>query len=134
MSRWRLFFPSTSLTQSGFTAVTAQSGFEALDLFRKNPQRFALVLLDLTMPLMDGEETFHQLRAIEPTVPVLLNTGFIEKHRLERKMAAGLSGFLRRPHWPNDVVEHIESVLATRDEKAASGAPPAPIATPAISA
>lgn len=85
------------------------------------------------MPLMDGEETFNHLRAIEPKVQVLLNTGFIEKHRLERMMAAGLSGFLRRPYRPNDVVEHIELILGTPAEKDAPAAFPS-VVTPAFSA
>lgn len=99
------------LAQAGFAVATAQSGLEALDLFGKEPGRFSLVLLDLSMPLMDGEETFVRLRAINPKVPVLLNTGFIEKHRLERMMEAGLAGFLRRPYQPDDVLEQIESVI-----------------------
>ena len=107
------------LTQAGFDVVTAQSGFEALDIFQKNPSRFALVLLDLTMPILNGEETFHRLRAMDPDVAVLLNTGFIEKHHLERMMADGLAGFLRRPYQPSEVIAQIESVLAARRDQVA---------------
>jgi CheY-like chemotaxis protein len=99
------------LSQAGFDVVPAQSGFEALDLFRKHLGRFDLILLDLSMPVMDGEETFNRLRAIDSQVVVLLNTGFIEKHRLDRMMAAGLAGFLRRPYRPDEVIEQIQSVL-----------------------
>ena len=99
------------LSQAGHSVVTAQSGFEALDYFRKEPGRFALILLDLAMPLMDGEETFNHLRAIDPKVVVLLNTGFIENRRLDRMMANGLAGFLRRPYRPDEVTTQIESVL-----------------------
>lgn len=99
------------LAQAGFAVVSAQSGFEALDFFRKEPGRFALVLLDLAMPLMDGEETFNHLRAIDPKVVVLLNTGFIENLRLDRMMTNGLAGFLRRPYRPGEVITQIESVL-----------------------
>ena len=99
------------LSQAGYTVVVAQSGFDALDLFRANPRKFDLVLLDLTMPFMDGEETFKCIRSIDPQVAVLLNTGFIEKHRLERMIANGLSGYLSRPYRPADVIEQIEIVL-----------------------
>ena len=99
------------LAQAGFAVVAAQSGFEAVDYFRKEPGRFALVLLDLAMPLMDGEETFNRVRAIDPKVVVLLNTGFIENLRLDRMMANGLAGFLRRPYRPDEVITQIESVL-----------------------
>ena len=99
------------LSEAGHTVATAQSGFEALDYFRKEPSRFALTLLDLSMPLMDGEETFNHLRAIDPNVVVLLNTGFIENRRLDRMIANGLAGFLRRPYRADEVVTQIQSVL-----------------------
>jgi CheY-like chemotaxis protein len=99
------------LFQAGHTVVTAHSGFEALDYFRKEPGRFALILLDLAMPLMDGEETFNRLRAIDPNVVVLLNTGFIENRRLDRMIANGLAGFLRRPYRADEVITQVQSVL-----------------------
>jgi CheY-like chemotaxis protein len=99
------------LSEAGHSVVTAQSGFEALDHFRKEPSRFALILLDLSMPLMDGEETFNHFRAIDPNVVVLLNTGFIENLRLDRMIANGLAGFLRRPYRADEVVTQIHSVL-----------------------
>ena len=101
------------LSQAGHTVVTAQSGFEALDYFRREPGRFALILLDLAMPLMDGEETFNHLRAIDPKVVVLLNTGFIENRRLDRMMANGLAGFLRRPYRPDEVIPRLSRCSRT---------------------
>jgi CheY-like chemotaxis protein len=99
------------LSEAGFEVATAQSGFECLDLFRKRPHHFDLILLDLTMPFMDGEETFGRLRSIRPDVIVLLSTGFIDQERLDRMLAAGMAGFLRKPHRPDELVAHVRSVL-----------------------
>ena len=99
------------LAAADFDVVTAQSGFECLDLFRKRPRYFDLVFLDLTMPFMDGEETFNRLRSIRPDVVVLVSTGFIAQDRLERMMKAGMAGFLRKPHRPDEVVANIRAVL-----------------------
>ena len=99
------------LSESGYQVVTAQSGFEALDLFRRQPQAFQLVLLDLTMPFMDGEETFHRLREIRADIPVVLCTGFIRADRLDRLMKDGIAGFLRKPLAPDQIVDHIRGVL-----------------------
>src|SRR3954471_20164924 len=63
-------------SEAGFAVVTASSGFDCLKEFRKQPRGFDLILLDLSMPFMDGEETFRRLRAINPAVVVLLSTGF----------------------------------------------------------
>lgn len=102
------------LREAGWEVVTAQSGLECLELVRAQPGRFDLVVLDLTMPEMDGEETFQRLRDLDPNVRVVLNTGFIEQHRLERMMAAGLAGFLRRPYAPDEVVAQIRAILDRR--------------------
>ena len=99
------------LSEAGFEVVTAQSGFECLDLFRSRPSRFDLVLLDLTMPFMDGEETFDRLKTIRPDVIVLLSAGFVAQERLDRMVAAGMAGFLRKPHSPSELVSNIKAVL-----------------------
>jgi CheY-like chemotaxis protein len=98
---------------AGFEPKTAQSGFECLDLVRTRPGQFDLVLLDLSMPFMDGEETFTRLRDMSPNITVMLNTGFIAAERLERMMEAGLSGFIRKPHRPSELVAHVRRVLQT---------------------
>jgi two-component system cell cycle sensor histidine kinase/response regulator CckA len=88
-----------------------------------------LVLLDLTMPLMDGEETFNRLREIDAKAIVVLDTGFIEKHRLEQMMADGLAGFVRRPYQPAEMIAQIMSVLDTTSGSSPgqpSSSPPIP--------
>lgn len=111
------------LSEAGYRVVTAQSGFECLDLFRRRPYGYRLVLLDLTMPFMDGEETFHRLREIRPDAPVMLCTGFIQKERLDRLMSAGLTGFLRKPVAPDELVGHVRSVLESVKYARASEGP-----------
>jgi CheY-like chemotaxis protein len=101
------------LTEAGYSVVTAQSGFECLDQFRTRPQSFDLILLDLSMPFMDGEETFGRLREIRPHVPVLLCAGFVHQERLNRLMSAGLNGFVRKPIAPDEIVGLVRSTLAS---------------------
>lgn len=99
------------LTEAGYHVATAQSGFECLDLFRVKPGAYDLVLLDLSMPFMDGEETFRRLREIRPDVPVVLCVGFIEQEKLDRLVTAGLAGFLRKPLAPDEIVIHVRLTL-----------------------
>jgi CheY-like chemotaxis protein len=96
---------------AGFEAQTANSGFECIDRVRSARQAFDLVLLDLSMPFMDGEETFTRLRSMVPHITVMLNTGFVAQERLERMLQAGLAGFIRKPHRPSELVAHVRSVL-----------------------
>lgn len=101
------------LSEAGFEVITVQSGFECLERFRKQPHWFDLILLDLSMPFMDGEETFRRLRAIHPNVVVLLSTGFLAQaqERIDRMMAGGLAGFIRKPHRPDELIARVQAIL-----------------------
>jgi two-component system cell cycle sensor histidine kinase/response regulator CckA len=101
------------LSESGFDVTTVQSGFECLEQFWKRPHWFDLILLDLSMPFMDGEETFRRLRAIKPNAVVVLSTGFFAQAqgRVDRMLAAGLAGFIRKPHRPDELVAQVQTTL-----------------------
>ncbi|MEY2494250.1 MAG: hypothetical protein QOJ45_742 [Verrucomicrobiota bacterium] len=100
-------------SEAGFEVSTVQSGFECLEKFRKRPNGFDLVLLDLSMPFMDGEETFRRLRAINPNLIVLLSTGFLAQaqDRIDRMLAAGMAGFIRKPHRPDELLAQVQTTL-----------------------
>jgi two-component system, cell cycle sensor histidine kinase and response regulator CckA len=100
-------------SEAGFDVTTAQSGFECLEKFRKRPNWFDLIVLDLSMPFMDGEETFRRLRSINPNVIVLLSTGFLTQaqDRVERMLAAGMAGFIRKPHRPDELLAQVQTAL-----------------------
>jgi two-component system, cell cycle sensor histidine kinase and response regulator CckA len=100
-------------SEAGFEVTTAQSGFECLEHFRKRPHWFDLILLDLSMPFMDGEETFKRLRAINPKVIVLLSTGFLAQaqDRIDRMLAGGLAGSIRKPHRPDELLAQVQTIL-----------------------
>jgi DNA-binding response OmpR family regulator len=100
-------------SEAGFEVSTVQSGFECLEHFRKRPHWFDLIVLDLSMPFMDGEETFKRLRALNPDVVVLLSTGFLAQaqDRIDRMVAAGLAGSIRKPHRPDELLAQVTSVL-----------------------
>ncbi len=100
------------LREAGFEVVTAQSCFECLDLLRSNPGKFDLVLLDLHMPLMDGEETFQRIRGLRPDARVMLCTGHVQKDRLQHMLESGLCGFIQKPLGPKEYVSSVRAVLA----------------------
>jgi DNA-binding response OmpR family regulator len=100
-------------TEAGFDVTTVQSGFECLEQFRDRPNWFDLILLDLSMPFMDGEETFRRLRMLNPSVVVLLSTGFLTQaqDRIDRMLAAGLAGSIRKPHRPDELLARVQIIL-----------------------
>jgi len=99
------------LVEAGYRVIAAQSGFECLDLFRSSSHSYDVVILDMAMPLLDGEETFQRLREIRADVPVILCAGFIQQEKLDRLMSSGLAGLLRKPLAPDEIVEHVRATL-----------------------
>jgi two-component system cell cycle sensor histidine kinase/response regulator CckA len=81
----------------GFTAITADSGSAGIAQFCAGPEDFVLVLLDLTMPGLNGEDTLAALRAIAPGVRVLLISGYSENARAAGLAGGGPLGFLQKP-------------------------------------
>ena len=95
----------------GLDPVLASDGREAVEIFRANPGRFAFVLLDLTMPHMDGEQTFGELRRLRPEVRVVLMSGFNAQEALVRFPAKGLASFLQKPFTIDGLRTVIRDVL-----------------------
>jgi PAS domain S-box-containing protein len=95
----------------GLDAVLAADGREAIEVFRASAGRFALVLLDLTMPNMDGEQTLAELRRISPDVRVVLMSGFNAHEVLVRFNGKGLASFLQKPFTIDSLRSTMQEVL-----------------------
>lgn len=85
------------LTSMGFTVLTANDGREGIATFKAHAESIRAVVLDLTMPHLDGEATFRELRLLRPEVRVLLVSGFDEQEAVNRFLGKGLAGFLQKP-------------------------------------
>ena len=92
----------------------ARNGREAVTLFREDPARFVAVLLDLTMPEMDGTATFTELRRIRPEISVVLMSGFNEQDAVSRFAGKGLAGFLQKPFKPEALQARLRAMLEAR--------------------
>lgn len=103
---------SRMLKAHGYQVVLAADGREALARFRERAGEFRLVLLDLTMPHMNGEETFREMRHLQPDARVLLMSGFNEQEAVNRFTGKGLAGFLQKPFTPESLLSKLQEVLA----------------------
>jgi PAS domain S-box-containing protein len=82
----------------GYTVVEAEDGQVALDLLAATPHLVSGVLLDVTMPVMDGEEVFAAIREILPDLPVVLSSGYNEGVSMARLRERGPVSFLQKPY------------------------------------
>ena len=81
----------------GFSALTANDGNEAIRIFKETPD-IGFVILDLTMPHMDGEQCFRELRQIKPDVMVIISSGYNEQDVTQRFLGKGLAGYIQKPY------------------------------------
>ena len=105
---------STMLRSVGYEVLVAEDGQVALDLFRSQPDDIDVVLLDLSMPRMDGQETFAALKALRPDVRVVLTSGYNEQEAVDRFAGGELGGFVQKPYRLVDLVRAIEAASRTR--------------------
>ena len=103
------------LTRMGFTVLTAADGREALDTFREHADDIACVVLDLTMPEMDGEEAFRELRRMQPDIRVMVSSGYNEQDVTTRFLGKGLTGFIQKPYRTTALRAKLQEIL---EEKA----------------
>ena len=85
------------LQELGFSAITADDGKEAVEMFKTRPD-IALVILDLTMPHMDGEQCFRELRQLDPNIKVIMSSGFNEQDVTQKFVGKRLAGFIQKPY------------------------------------
>jgi len=104
------------LGRMGFEVLTAADGREAVEVFGDHADEIDCVLLDLTMPHMDGEQAFRQLRRLRPDVVVILCSGYNEQDATQRFAGKGLAGFIQKPYNMAALREKLMQVLP--DDKA----------------
>jgi len=99
------------LERAGFTVLVAADGHEGVEMFRQHADEIAAVLLDMTMPRLNGEEVFRELRRHTPDVRVILSSGYNEQDAVERFTGKGLAGFVQKPYQSKDLIAKLRDVL-----------------------
>jgi PAS domain S-box-containing protein len=99
------------LQRLGYHVTVRTSSIEALKLYQSNHKKFDLIITDMTMPNMTGEELAQELLAKDPDLPILLCSGFSEKMSPERAQALGIKGYLMKPFVLNTLATTVRDVL-----------------------
>lgn len=98
------------LERAGVTVLTAEDGPEGLRLYRETPS-IDVVLLDMVMPRMDGEQVLRELLALNPGARVVFMSGYTEQDAAQRFEGTGSPGFIQKPYRPADLLAKIEETL-----------------------
>jgi two-component system, cell cycle sensor histidine kinase and response regulator CckA len=103
-----------TLERYGYRIMVANDGVSALEAYRDQRGLINLVLLDLTMPVMNGEETLRHLQLVNPNVKVLLSSGYNEVEAVQRFAGKGLAGFIQKPYTAAGLAEKVRDALVGR--------------------
>lgn len=99
------------LESTGFTVKTAMDGYDGIEAFQRNKDEIRLVLLDMTMPRMGGEEAFRELRRMRGDLKVILWSGYDEQDAVNRFVGKGMAGFVQKPFEYSGLIGTVRRVL-----------------------
>jgi two-component system CheB/CheR fusion protein len=102
---------AAALRRYGYEVMIAPNGETAVDQVRLHAQELSLVLLDLTMPVMGGEEAWAQIKDIRPDLPVILSSGYDEGQAMKRFGDRNVAGFIQKPYSVRKLLELVKSAL-----------------------
>ena len=108
------------LEQYGYTVYEAADGRAGVELLRAMRDRVVLVLLDLTMPVMGGEDAFGLMKQIRPDLKVVLTSGYDEQEATRRFAGRGVDGFIQKPYTSSLLGATLKNVL-THDARSMGG-------------
>ena len=100
------------LTLKGFTVYTAENGLEGVEAYRQHQETIDLVILDMTMPVMSGDEALAEIRKLNEGLPVIVLSGYGKKEVMDSLEGMDNLLFLQKPYKLRDLIGHIETMFA----------------------
>jgi CheY-like chemotaxis protein len=105
------------LEKRGLRVLVARDGKQAVTIFEQRARDIDVVVLDLTMPHMSGEEAFREIRRIDPDVRVILTSGYSEEDTMSRFAGKGVVDFIQKPYRPGSLIAAVRSALESKPEE-----------------
>jgi two-component system, cell cycle sensor histidine kinase and response regulator CckA len=102
---------SRILTNAGYKVFTASNGKEALEVYHKQADEIALVILDLIMPEMAGKQCLEGLLELDPAIKIVIASGYSANGPTKEALSAGAKGFVNKPYDIRQVLEVVRTVL-----------------------
>ena len=99
------------LKDMGYNVLTATDGQKALDTYLEHQKDVALVLTDMGLPLFDGAVLFSKLMTINPSVKVVIASGYVDPHLRSQLLSAGVIDLIQKPYSPRLVARRIREIL-----------------------
>jgi CheY-like chemotaxis protein len=108
---------STILSKLGYDVIVAENGRRGIELYNEHRAEIKLVILDMIMPVMGGRDAFSNIHALDPSLPIIISSGFSRETDHDSLRQQGVSGFLRKPFHRLELAEMIARLLVSSDQK-----------------
>jgi two-component system, cell cycle sensor histidine kinase and response regulator CckA len=105
-----------SLTNAGYTVITANNGSAALEVYKTRRNEISLVILDLLMPEMTGKDCLMELAKIDPSVKVIIATGFSPSDELHKEISPLVKGVVQKPFSLTELLQAVGSAIGSDQE------------------
>jgi PAS domain S-box-containing protein len=99
------------LQEKGYRVLTARDGNEAIEIYKEECERIALVFADMGLPIVSGFEAFLRMKNLNPQVKVIFGSGYLDPNAKSELLKKGARDFLLKPYEPDDVLQRIRTVL-----------------------
>lgn len=99
------------LISNGYTVLLASNGIEAIQLYKKQECNINLVILDLIMPKMDGLETYKRLKEMNPSLKILITSGYSHDSQKHKEFLNGIEGFIQKPYRIDTLTKEVREIL-----------------------
>jgi PAS domain S-box-containing protein len=100
-----------ALGSDGYRVIPAENGNEALEIYQTRAQEIDLVILDMIMPGLSGPDAFRRIKEINPSVKVLLSSGYSQEGQAQQILKEGVLGFIQKPYAINDLLNKIRLII-----------------------
>jgi len=99
------------LEEKGYSVISACDGEEGVEIFKHNIDTISLVISDIGLPKIDGEEVFRRIKSIRPSIPFILTSGYIDPEKRNTFEKLGLEALMPKPYLPQDILNKIREVI-----------------------
>jgi two-component system, cell cycle sensor histidine kinase and response regulator CckA len=105
-------FSHNALAMKGYAVRLAANGQEAVEILLGSAQEISLILLDVTMPVMNGEAAIGLLQGVRSDLPIIVSSGYNESEVRRRFPAGSFAGFIQKPYTAKQLLRTIETALS----------------------
>ena len=99
------------LVPRGYSVLTAEDGEEGLEKFAIHQESINVVITDLGLPKLGGDQVFTRIKSIDPKVKVIIASGFIDPELRSRLSEAGANHFVQKPYVPSEILSVLRNIL-----------------------